>query len=373
MKHKSRKRTVRKVKRLVAAVAGAAVMGSALLPIAPVAAKAVETENGKVDVKPVTKNEWYATYSSPVKAAKEQASHYGLSSSDSFSLQWKSDTEAVVLARTDDGRTYKIRLTKDKEDKDWTVSSVREISTDSGSHWRGDPVDVVRDNASIYGFDADNDRFTLLHRDGNEATVQVRTTGGQKFKVDLERKNGDWVVTVIRGIGDMNHPATYVPASMFKYRLPTTAAPIVNQSVLHSTDKYANWSWEEASYPDDLKFGVFLQNPNDRAGYNFIPASILEKMGDVDFYKQFILFAHLGDVSDNGYGIGIEKVVQAGNDLTVTIRANSPGSPVKLKNSIKDDFIIVDRASLNFERPIHINFVDQLGRTLSNFTIVRGK
>ncbi|MBP2628869.1 MAG: hypothetical protein H6Q68_3580 [Firmicutes bacterium] len=71
------------------------------------------------------------------------------------------------------------------------------------------PVEFVKEYASLYGFDPDNDIFTLLSESNGEATVQVvKSDTGQRFKVDLEN-HLDWRIVAIRGIGDMNHPATY--------------------------------------------------------------------------------------------------------------------------------------------------------------------
>ena len=78
------------------------------------------------------------------------------------------------------------------------------------------PVNLVKTYAAQYGFDSERDSFTLIHQGHRKATVQViKTSTGQRFKIDLERNRGDWQITVIRGIGDQNFPASYRTVSNY--------------------------------------------------------------------------------------------------------------------------------------------------------------
>ena len=71
------------------------------------------------------------------------------------------------------------------------------------------PIQFVKEYASLYGFDPDNDAFTLLSVSNKEAVVQVvKQDTGQRFKIELENRQ-DWRIIAIRGIGDTTHPATY--------------------------------------------------------------------------------------------------------------------------------------------------------------------
>ncbi|WP_371372494.1 hypothetical protein [Sporomusa aerivorans] len=422
MKHIShRKNARRKYKRLVAALAGAAVVTSAMLPGLPIskahaaentvtaipaaaetASKplppAVETPPVKnttaetpADPTPATpkpdteqnrqntqerkpdrpKEERPNTVGSPVAAVKAAAAAYGFDARhDSFSLQSQSETEAVVLVRNDSGETYKVRLSKDKDT--WRIDSVKEVITGgSGGVIRsGDPVDVVKANAGTFGFDAANDRFSLLSVAADKAIVQVKTSG-QTFKVDLERKGGKWVITTIRGIGNGQYPATYRPASMYGYpTLGASTGPVVvtNERTIYRNDSFKNWAWLEPTYPADMKMGILLFKP-DPANPIDIPNIIVEKVDAIDFGRQLALYAHIGSVTEQGYGIGIEKVTQAGNDLTVTIRTKSPLANHRWSSTQTSDVIPIDRLSLNFADPIHIYFVDQNGTALSTYTI----
>lgn len=418
MKHTSRRKSARrKYKRLVAALAGAAVVTSAMLPglplskvhaaentaitapapaagASPVTAPdketqpAEQTNTARESTKDTTKNrdterterdternreqKQQHTASSPVAAVKAAAATHGFDTRhDSFSLEWNSASEAVVMVRQDNGKAFKVRLSKDGDT--WKITSVTKIVTGGHSDGvvrLGDPVDVVRDNASTFGFDAADDTFTLLSMAGSKAVVQVKTSG-QTFKVDLERSNGKWVITTIRGIGNGKYPATYRPASLFGYRtLGAATGPVVTitERTLYNNDAFADWSWRQGSYPSDMRTGVLLAEPKPAAE---LPGVIVDKVDSIDFGRQFVLYAHLGSVSDRGYGIGIERVVQTGNDLTVTIRTKSPLENRRLAPTKTNDVIPIDRLALNFDDPIHIKFVDQTGKTLNTYTIVK--
>lgn len=409
MKHNSRRKIAkRKYKRLMAALAGAAVVTTAMLPglpiptvhaaentvvAAPVAAPASDTSTSGATITTANianiggdkirehdrdrhsnrdkenldaKN--FAA-ASPVAAVKALAGTYGFdASNDSFSLQWRHGTEALVLVTTVNGQSYKVHLSKDNGA--WTIDSVKEVITGSATDavTTDAPVAVVKNNAGTFGFDATNDRFSLLSITGGKAIVQVKTSG-QTFKVDLERSDGNWVITTIRGIGNSQYPATYRPASLYGYQtLGMATSPVVTAGghTLYSNDAFAGWTWWETGYPADMKFGVLLAKPS---GTSNIPTVIVDKVDTTDFGHQLVLYAYLGSVADKGYGIGIEKVVQTGNDLTVTIRTKSPSINAFWSASKTNDVIPLDRLTLNFNEPIHINFVDQNGTALSSYTL----
>jgi hypothetical protein len=305
---------------------------------------------------------------SPVAAVKAAAAVYGFDArNDKFSLQSQNSNEAVVLVRTDSGKTFKVHLSQNHGN--WRVDSVKEVVTGGGGGVirTGDPVDVVKDNAAIFGFNAAKDRFTLLSVNGGTAVVQVKTSG-QTFKVDLERNGGKWVITTIRGIGNERYPATYRPASMFGYStLGIATGPVATEKTLYSNDSFVNWSWQESAYPADMKLGVLVSPP--AATQTSIPGVIVDKVDSIDFGRQLVLYAHIGSVADRGYGIGIERVAQTGNDLTVTVRIKSPLANNDWSLTKTNDVIPIDRLALNFTYPIHINFVDQDGVSLSSYTL----
>ncbi|MBP2664036.1 MAG: hypothetical protein H6Q71_1984 [Firmicutes bacterium] len=402
MKHTSRRKNAkRKYKRLVIALAGAAVITSALLPGLPFSkAHAAEnttisapspdtatsppTEGQHADTKGTTETteenaknrdrdqERHAEQqsTSPLAAVKAAATAYGFDAKqDSFSLQWQSSTEAVVMVRTDNGKTFKVRLSMAAGN--WKIDNVTTVIT--GGHGDdvihlSDPVDVVKANAATFGFDTSNDRFTLLSITGSKAIVQVKTSG-QTFKVDLEKGGDKWIVTTIRGIGNSNYPATYRPASLYGYRTLGAVTTIPAQT-LYSNTTFTDWTWHESNYPADMQVGILLSKP-ESAAIADIPAIIVDKVEPIDFERQLVLYTHIGSVDSKGYGIGIEKVVQTGNNLTVTIRMKSPLENHRLAPTKTNDVIPLDRLTLNFDNPIHIQFVDQNGTTLSNYTLYK--
>ena len=139
---------------------------------------------------------------------------------------------------------------------------------------------------------------------------------------------------------------------------------------LYSNDAYTDWAWRAGSYPKDMKVGVLVTKPEstDTTG---VPGIIIDKIDTIDFSRQLVLYTHIGSVSSRGYGIGIERVVQTGNDLTVTVRLKSPLEKNRLSPTVTNEVIPIDRLALNFDNPIRITFVDQAGTTLTTYNIVR--
>lgn len=365
----SKKGPKRKYKRFAAALAGAAVISSTLLPGIPVL-KVHAAESNQVNAAPVTSEERVAVQNSPLKTARQQASKYGFDTEhDKFSLQHRTDTEATVIIRTASGKIYKMELTKTRGN-DWRVTSVRPIGNDS-ANTVSTPVKEVMDNAYRFGFNADTDKFSLLSLTGNKATVQVQTSG-QTFKVDLTKKYNGWEITTIRGVGSSKYPATYIPASMFPYTnlLPKPVPNIGQSKILFESDQYNGWSWLENSYPSDRTFGILLQDPRTNETIDLYPSSVLNALDNIDFSKQFVLYTSLGTVSSQGYGIGIERILQTGNDYTVTVRTKSPAvGAASLPTTKSTDLVTIDRSTLDFSDPVTITFVDANGVTLSKYTL----
>lgn len=365
----TKKGAKRKYKRFAAALAGAAVISSTLLPGIPVF-KVHAAESSQTNASPVTNEERVSAQNSPLKTARQQAGKYGFDTDhDKFSLQRRTDAEATVIIRTASGKTYKMELSKTRGN-DWRVTSVRPIGNDS-ANTVSSPVKEVMDNAYRFGFDPDTDKFSLLSLAGNKATVQVLTTG-QTFKVDLTKKYNGWEITTIRGVGSSKYPATYIPASMFPYTnlLPKPVTNIGQSKTLFESDQYNGWSWLENSYPSDRTFGILLQDPRTSDSTDLYPSSVLDSLKSIDFNKQFVLYTSLGTVSSQGYGIGIERIIQTGNDYTVTVRAKSPAvGAASLPTTKSSDLVAIDRSTLDFSDPVTITFVDANGVTLSKYTL----
>jgi hypothetical protein len=176
-KSAKRKHIRRRLKRYAAAVAGAAIMAGVSLPGTPI----VKAEAAN---KPWVPN--------PVK--NEQAldkDAYNLRSQGwhEHKYDWPSPDENQGLYK--DGKIY-YRSDNSRYDRD-----------DLGYVHYLNPVSAVRHVASFYGFDPDNDSFTLVSRSDNTATVQIiQNTTGKSFLVDLERTNDShnaWQIVTIRG------------------------------------------------------------------------------------------------------------------------------------------------------------------------------
>jgi len=194
-----------KYKRYAAALAGAAIMAGTTLGIpvskaaaaeAPVTSPPSTIEQSTMankDHQPPAK-QIIANKTDPIKRLKNRLDngwHEHLN-------EWPSpgDNQAWY----EDGRIYYLNA------KDPSAEYNNTLST---------PVQLVKEYASLYGFDPNNDVFTLLSQSNREATVQiVKHDTGQRFTVDLENRQ-DWRIVAIRGVGDTNHPATYQSTRTF--------------------------------------------------------------------------------------------------------------------------------------------------------------
>jgi len=185
-------------KRYAAVIAGAAIMAGTALPGIPATtvqasetpdtSPPVTTEQGTVvdkDYQPLVKQ----IIANPIKRLKNRwHEHIDSWPSSGDNQGWYENGH--IYYRNDNNRS---------DEYNNTVNS---------------PVDFVKEYASLYGFDPNNDVFTLLSRSNGEATVQVvKYDTGQRFKIDLENhqdwRSQDWRIVTIRGIGDATHAATY--------------------------------------------------------------------------------------------------------------------------------------------------------------------
>ena len=241
-------------------------------------------------------------------------------------------------------------------------------SEESRQHRTSDPVRVVRNNASTFGFDSVRDRFTLQSSSGSKATVQVRSNG-QTFKVDLKRVGSRWEITTIRGIGDSSRPATYTPAKYFYQNATLGVNDTTASQVLYNNVNLGDWTWREAAYPKDMSLGLLMRDPGADETSKRIPDNVLNHIKNVDFSRQFVLFAHLGTVAPNGYGIAVERVVKHGDNIAVTVRAKSPSTAKATELSVLDAYVTLDRSILNYGRPTNITVYDQNGARLVAYTV----
>lgn len=130
MRHKSKRKSLqKKYKRMLAAVAGAAVLSTAMLPgglPAKVQASpdnSLHLENIVVQDKSV-KPDWAG---SPVNLVKANARKYGFNPhSDRFSLLSQTRTKATVQVKSGD-RTFKVDLTRKSGLSQWKITAIRGI------------------------------------------------------------------------------------------------------------------------------------------------------------------------------------------------------------------------------------------------------
>lgn len=175
----------RKYKRYAAALAGAAIMTGAALPGIPVA-QAFAAESPSASPAPA------ATYSTQDKDTKTTVKKvYAERYRDrdrngppgrgwhEHNHSWPSSDENQAWYQ--DGRIYY------RSDSNHYRSNYAYTSASN-------PVTVIKEAASLYGFNRYTDSFTLLSRTSNRAIVEViKNDTGKIFNMVLERNNnGDW-------------------------------------------------------------------------------------------------------------------------------------------------------------------------------------
>lgn len=170
----------RKYKHYAAAVAGAAILSGAALPGIPTA-KVLAAENpppsppAKIAQLKVPKDAQKAPQQQPTpgKTSKKRRNKPG-THHDHKQAGYK-------VYHRNHNRDY---------DRDYYVYRGDGVTV----RYLGSPVDVIKENASVYGFDPDRDTFTFLSLSAREASVQVtKHTTGERFRVELARSyNRDW-------------------------------------------------------------------------------------------------------------------------------------------------------------------------------------
>jgi hypothetical protein len=172
------------------------------------------------------------------------------------------------------------------------ASPAATFSTRDAADAANDPVQTVIDNAGRFGLDTDG-HYSLISQNGSKATVRARSNG-QTYKVDLVLQNGNWVVKTLRGIGDMQHPATYVSANSYYDYLPgtiinpvtttVTATLGASQQVIYQNNNYDNWLWTANAYPNDMAFGVLTQNPQTAGVATPLSGTLLHYINAMNTY-----------------------------------------------------------------------------------------
>lgn len=206
-----------------------------------------------------------------------------------------------------------------------------------------------------------NDQYTIVKRLSSSAIARH----GQ---VDIEVNHQGKVYTMIlvRPFGDDEGAiwTTYRVAGKHQ-SAPPTEKPTAR--VLFETDKYDGWQWLKGAYPSDMAFATVVSYAEQLKNDERIPAYVLEKVKDIDYDKQVVLFAYLGTTPSGGYGIGIQKVTLQGNNMTVEVRTRSPrpGQPVTLAMTHPADYVAIDRQVVDIWGGVNITFVDQAGKVLS--------
>lgn len=330
--------------------------------------------------------------SDPVSVVKNNATRYGFSTKDSFTLVNKTNSNSQVLVRHG-SKYYMVTLQASHQGSKslWQVRSIREVrvaekqrpnvntvnginyqqaikwqqNVDGGrEQWRLDPLSVARNEGKAYGFTS-KDSFKVTKR-------YDRTTRSKYGEVHVTvRQNGvNYTMILVRPFGS-DSGAIWVVHSV-SGRDKVTTKPVAKNQVLFESREYRDWQWDRNQYPRDMAFTAVVSKQQLTQGNSRIPAAVLNQASKVNYNKDITLFAYLGTMTGSGYDIGIEKVVLNGNTMTVQVRAKSPRSWQwsGWKVSRPADFVTIDRQLVNKLGTVTVNFVDQTGKVLGNLRLV---
>lgn len=205
----------RKYKRYAAAVAGAAIMAGASLPGLPVVSAAA---TGSTDSPAVSKTSIVDRSQQPVKkvatkSSKDTKSNKSTSPGRGWhqhKYSWPGsdenrgwvDENGRIYYRSDNYRNYDRYNGHYYRDHDnyWRYSG--NYSGNYSGYSTISPVDFAKTYASRYGFNRNQDSFTLVSQTNYSATVLVQKSDtGKQYIMDMERDNyRSWQIVAVRGI-----------------------------------------------------------------------------------------------------------------------------------------------------------------------------
>jgi hypothetical protein len=186
----------RKYKRYAAALAGAAIMTGAALPGIPVAFAAESPSVPSSSATNYTAQLDKDTQTSVKKVYAERNRHEDRSRYEDRSRSYDRGYDRGGWHQ------HQHSWPSSDENQAWYQDGRIYYRSDS-NHYRSDyaysvsnPIDVVKNAASLYGFNRYTDSFTLLTRTSNRAVVEViKKDTGKIFNMVLERSgNNDWRV-----------------------------------------------------------------------------------------------------------------------------------------------------------------------------------
>ena len=337
---------------------------------------------------------------SPVEVVKNHAARYGFNAkSDTFSLitQVSVNGRGKAYVLVGHGRQYYIvELTQPVNSghkRIWQIVSIKEATVvskpskpdvgsgvagldynkvikwqqnvDAGRElWRLDPLQVAKNEGrQYYGF-RDNAKYTIIRRVESSSIARH----GQ---IDLEvSQNGKtYRMILVRPFGNDKG------AIWTTYRVYETAQPAKpdqdRERVLFKTDKYKQWRWYKAEYPEDMGVAVvYSRQLQMRAQQQQMPQPVFDELNQVDLTDKVALVAYLGGTSSR-HDIGIEKVTVKGSQMTVNVRTKSPklSAPDTRDLTYPADFVLVDRSLFTTGKTMNVTFVDQNGQELGKVAV----
>lgn len=223
--------------------------------------------------------------------------------------------------------------------------------------WRLDPMQVAKIEGKNYGF-TEQDIFTMV----KSVNSSELSRHGQ-IDIDVTHQGKTYKMILVKPFGGGD--AIWTTYKVYGETVNIPEKP-EETAVLFETDKYADWTWYNAKYPQDMFFSTIV-NFNGHLYYDSrISKQLADKFQAAEFNNKLILFANLGASSAKS-AIGIEKVTITGHNMTVYVHTKSPkpGEIITMNILYPNDYIAIDRNVVDELGSVNITFVDQKGKILS--------
>lgn len=128
-----------------------------------------------------------------------------------------------------------------------------------------------------------------------------------------------------------------------------------------SRDYYGEWTSPKLT--EYMDFDV-ITNPNQMVTINGPSSVKYVAIPDVDFNKEFLVFATLGEVSGKGYSIKIKELAQRGNIVEVAVDLAQPSFNVPFAKEYPYDIIKVSKDQIANKGDLTFIFKDYKGAEL---------
>lgn len=125
--------------------------------------------------------------------------------------------------------------------------------------------------------------------------------------------------------------------------------------------------WKTAEYSPYMDFAVLVGSGSEASIVGRGKTEPVE-LPEVDFDRDLLIFAYLGEYSSDGYGIKIKKLEKTGKEVKVFVETFAPTGPAGSVMTYPYDLIRVSREELGAKGEWTFVFIDHEGMELGRAT-----